>query len=483
MRDRTRIAAAVLIGVIVPILAIVSQGDAGHSDEFNYYMEIELENTGSSDITGAFRIPIAASALIDGGYIQDDAEDCDMTYLGADEYLTAMDLSATTADWRTENLTIPPNTTVKKVMYFGNALGTRNQSWIGAEGDTNTVVNPGSFSFSGTESFTIMANVTPAANPTARQYIFQTSNSYELTLDPGPIYRWHTIGDGAPTATATLSATVGTMASLIAWHNGPGGEIVLCDSEAGACARNGFSDLQMGGTPVVVAECDCVIDELAVRTPYFPIRPGTLPGASGTPPAWAQITGSSYECSVSGCNFAVYDKCFDTYNPGDWVPYFTCLDSSEPVLGSGYTHRYGFSTNYGHSWPDVSRPSKWFFHTLSGSATTYYSDDQVLSGISLEADLELLFPEPENAVLMFYTQSSDGNRPFNQIIAGTATMQIVRTGTLTVDPLGRNWTMGRLKETYFSLKISSGDPFSCSDCWNNPDGYIHDMIVRFTVAD
>jgi len=189
----------VILAMLLGMLAmggIIGASLALDTTDYNYYLKVEIQNTTDDDVTGPFRFPINADGLVDGYYIQPDADDVSMYTASGSEPMIAKDLSNSGAYWRTDHTTVPANTTIVKTMYFGNPTAARNQSWIGADGDNCYIEHNASLSFNSGSSFAINADVTLSGTPVGECYIVGKSGSYELLVDDTPnfIFRAYEVG-------------------------------------------------------------------------------------------------------------------------------------------------------------------------------------------------------------------------------------------------------------------------------------------------
>jgi len=486
-----RLQNVVSLAIILTIIGLFAYGIAMALDGYNYFQKWEIANNTGSHYQGPVNIDVNAAGMIDGDYINDDATDVMFTYLGGTEHFTAMDLTSGSATWRLSHKSIGAGATITDIMWFGYPGDiTRNQSWVAAGSDTMTITNSGtSFFFSGTECFTILCQVTPATYPGTRQTIFGVDNSYGLYLEPGPQFNWECIENGGSTVSATVTASINQTADLVAWHNGPGGEILLCDSYANRCARAGFTDLLTGGTVMAPITFDGVIDNLSIRSPDYPINIGTPPGGAGTPPGGSYWTYPGY----ADIEPADEDICLHTES---WPQPVTSsqlvyLDVSEPYFWEDNTTR-----RYGISYPSLTgRECAWIFDGTSGTRTSYWDSDQLLSGISIELDIEITCIPSDTWVLVapYIMDSTDTNHsyhyPYTYITHITPTdiplLEYIVTGTRTLTPWDTSWTIADLDRCLWGVMVMPSDSsYDCStNCSETPSYYLRDYKVRFNVAD
>jgi len=286
MKSRYIILALIVILVIIGIISEYASALPG----YNYYTKYEFTNTGTQTYEAPINFEINAVGMIDGYYIKPDASDIAVTYLGQEEYVTAMNLNSGSAIWRYEYTTIPSDGQTIKVLWYGNNTAMRNQPWIAANGDICTLpTNPGSFNFaayaggSGTQPFAIQLNIEPVTYPGTKQLIIGLGDSWKLELYPQtdtsdePWYKWSVkSGSGNVVHSATITANVGQMDNLWCWYNGT--DIVISDGSHYKSTALPVGLVSDTGTPVLGA-VDAVIDKLRITTPGSITAP-----AGGAPP-------------------------------------------------------------------------------------------------------------------------------------------------------------------------------------------------------
>lgn len=248
-----------IVLVLVGIFVFVSQ-TSGQISGYNYYMRIELENTGDTTISGAYRIPINGLGMVTGHYIQDDAEDVMINTHSGTEPITAKDLETNESEWRLNHTTIGPNTTVAKVLHFGKSSATRDQVWISHGSDTVVCSDNASLDI---EMYLMLkahvAALSFPASPCARQMILAKPNAYGLYLAGTPNNSWQfEICNAATCTQINLPATLNVSGTITAWYNGgsmimnhtfdgqigasKSGSIVASYDDLYACQYNGYCD-------------------------------------------------------------------------------------------------------------------------------------------------------------------------------------------------------------------------------------------------
>lgn len=252
MRKRI-ILAVILLSVAAAIPAVAS--------DYNFYIEYEFENQDTSTYASPINFEIDAAGLVDGAYIQPDAEDVYVTYLGDSEYVTAMDLASGSATWRFERTVIPAGAQAKKVLRFGDADAVRDQYWIASGSDTCTIAHSGSLNFASTH-FAIYAEVIPAITPASSRTILEKTNEYQLVITGSPAYQFSVWDNAGPTEySVVIPATVGEQSNIVAWYDGS--DLTISngteqDSQSIAITLNTTAN------DISVLECDCIVNDLRV---------------------------------------------------------------------------------------------------------------------------------------------------------------------------------------------------------------------------
>jgi len=255
-----------MIAIICSIVALsVLVVSASFTSNYNYNRDITFQNTTEDDVKQALTITVNASDLIELDYILPNAADVTMQYLGYEEYLTATNLSGTASKWRTEYVEITGNNSVKKTFWFGDSsAGTRNQSWIADDQDSNYVISSGTSIFDmGTKSFSIECDITLVKTPDSDQIIVGKGKNYELSISGTPCYELTIWTDALVEHSVNITATVGTLTNLLAWYDGT--SMVITDytlQSSGSVS----SFLSVSGTPVHILECDALVDNLVIST-------------------------------------------------------------------------------------------------------------------------------------------------------------------------------------------------------------------------
>lgn len=189
----------IIISVLVIFSLVIATVDAVSG--YSYKAKIFIENSTASDITSRYLVTVPAKNLVDNHYIQSDAEDVTVEY-SEEEPITAKNLTSNTAIWIIDYATVPAYSTISKTMYFGNSSGTRNQSWIADDGDSNYAAD--SASLDATSSVKIgIDQFILSATPSSEQEIVSKEGNYELVVDGTPAAKlkvWKRVA--APTATS-----------------------------------------------------------------------------------------------------------------------------------------------------------------------------------------------------------------------------------------------------------------------------------------
>lgn len=298
--------------VVIPVMA------SDYFSDYNANQDIEWHNATDEDINQPYILRMNTHGLIEGGWIQADAEDVTIEYNGEKEYITVTYLSGTNSRWRTEHEIIPANSILKKTLWFSNYSGTRNQRWIASGSDTGVLDNSDDLYFTGTQAFVVICDIIPKINPAAPQTIISLPDSWALDMIPGPKYRWqiqHAVGGGS--TTAIIPGEIDTKANLLSWYNGPYGQVLICNTDTAVCSVGtipGFaSGIAASTSQVQHGMVDAIIDDLIIRTPVG-YGTGPAPSCHGTPTPspseWdaipTAISGSQITMTAvpteSGCN-------------------------------------------------------------------------------------------------------------------------------------------------------------------------------------
>ncbi len=162
---------ALFVGFLSAFPAIADTGD------YKYYMTVEITNNNTSSKTARIAIPMNAAGLIDGKYIQDDAEDIS---LGTTD-LMATDLSSAAANWYTDIITLNPQSVTNRTFYLGDPDATRDQTFISQDGDTFSIPDDDSLDI--TNNLTVTADTYLDTLPTSEKHIVDKDGAYGLTVD------------------------------------------------------------------------------------------------------------------------------------------------------------------------------------------------------------------------------------------------------------------------------------------------------------
>ena len=249
----------IITSLFIAMLAITASGSSFTSD-YNYNRNITMTNETGSTVAQPVQITVNASEYITNDFVQDDAEDVTIDYLGYEEKITVCDLTNTSAKWRTEYVEINSGNSIKKTLWFGDADASRDQAWIASGSDTCSIVHNGSFNFA-TTNFAIESIITPATTPGTEQLIFQKPGEYQLSITTTPKYRFTVWDNGATPHYVEIIATVGGESDLVAWYDGS--DLVISDGTNQDSETLSIT-LDTGVSDPHLLECDCIIDDLRV---------------------------------------------------------------------------------------------------------------------------------------------------------------------------------------------------------------------------
>ena len=179
----------------------------------------------------------------------------------------------------------------------------------------------------------------------------------------------------------------------------------------------------------------------------------------------------------------------------DLVEAFYYDHSGPAICGGAQTTRYGFDLIGGFK-------SMVIFDGPDAADLYYYSDDQLLSGVSVYISLRSYCNgcyqiTPYAIDTIGDTYQTSAGMAMDTYDVGTSTTQSVysvQTGTFTVDMYGTNWTIGKLKDYKWHIRINEqvwlpakpslvcGDLDPYVDCiCDDVDVYIEEFEVRFAV--
>ncbi|MDD5094061.1 MAG: hypothetical protein PHV74_06760 [Dehalococcoidia bacterium] len=175
-KDMRKLALALLL-VVMALIATSSLALTGYS----YYIPVSIHNTDTVAHTTRITTTINADALIDGGYIQEDGEDIQLTSGATTQSITATQLDGTAAKWYTDYATLAPGASTTRNIWLGDPDAVRDQAWVGMEGDANTVADADSLDI--TSNLTLQADVNLPALPSTEKTIISKDGAYELTVD------------------------------------------------------------------------------------------------------------------------------------------------------------------------------------------------------------------------------------------------------------------------------------------------------------
>lgn len=151
---------------------------------YNYYVRVDIHNTGATTLTERIVTTINADGLVDGGYIQSDAEDVTLTNSGAEAVITATDLTSTTADWYLDYVTLSPGAQTSRLIWMGKPTATRDQQWIANEGDSNYAADDATLDI--TTGLELNCNLYLSGTPSGEKELISKEENYELVVNGSP---------------------------------------------------------------------------------------------------------------------------------------------------------------------------------------------------------------------------------------------------------------------------------------------------------
>lgn len=157
-----------IASIVIPVSMALSDS--------SYYADVTVTNNGTSSYDGRILLTTPAKSLVDGYFLQSDAEDISI----ASGYITAKDLEQTSATFTFYVGEIPKGSSKTK-LYFGDPSATRNQSWICMPDDTTIAADAASLDITGDVVVSITCNVTQT--PTDNQLMVSKTGNYRLSID------------------------------------------------------------------------------------------------------------------------------------------------------------------------------------------------------------------------------------------------------------------------------------------------------------
>lgn len=155
---------------IVPLIADVT--------DYRYYSRVDIQNEGSTDVTGRLTFTINTESLGDAGYVQPDFEDVILSSGSVEENILLTNTSSPSAIWRTDTTTIPANGIITKTLWMGNSSATRNQEWIADEDDSVYVEDATSLDI--TTNLTVEGTFKLSATPSVSKHLISKTGNYQL---------------------------------------------------------------------------------------------------------------------------------------------------------------------------------------------------------------------------------------------------------------------------------------------------------------
>jgi len=189
-----------------------STGAITTAANYKYYAKIPITNSCTYAVTSRTIITMPAFALVNGNYIQSDADDITVLYEDEEEIM-AGNLTSNDAEWVLDYTEIPAQTTIIKTLYWGNPTLGRNQQWI-CSADDNTYVSDDA-TLDITTDLGIYANVYIPEAPDAEQIIVSKEGAYEVVVDTTPEIVFRLYGTGGAGYTATGSPNLVASSTLL----------------------------------------------------------------------------------------------------------------------------------------------------------------------------------------------------------------------------------------------------------------------------
>jgi hypothetical protein len=149
---------------------------------YSYSSNILISNSTGTAYTSRIKFQVPALNLVTGNYIQSDGEDARITdSSGIEESSLVKNLTSNTAYWTTDIISIPAHGDVNRTLWTGNTTATKDQSWIGSDGDTNTIADAADLDI--TTNLTLKTDIYVPSLPATEKKIISKDGAYELAVD------------------------------------------------------------------------------------------------------------------------------------------------------------------------------------------------------------------------------------------------------------------------------------------------------------
>jgi len=273
---------------------------------YHYSQRVTVSNTSAASVTSRVEIAANPLALVNGTFVQADADDVAITYNDVQQQMMAFDLGNNGVDWVTQEFTIPANTSYNYYLWYSNPDATRDQNWLGATGDTQVVTDHASLDI--TTNLTLRADVYLDALPVGTEEIISKDLAYRLTVDAAN-FNMSVYVAGVPT-TATIAATTDQWVSLVGTYDGANVSITDGISSNSnplvAVIDVNASDVEVGEFAVWLD--DVRIGDTAIAAPtwklYLQYEPDQMTSAAITDQS-ASSNDAAYTLSAMSGSFSV----------------------------------------------------------------------------------------------------------------------------------------------------------------------------------
>jgi len=188
-----------------------STGAITTAANYKYFAKLPISNSCTYAVTNRTIVTMPAFALVNGNYIQNDADDITVLY-SDEEKITAGNLTSNDAEWVLDYTEIPAQTTIIKTLYWGNPTLTRDQWWICNADDDTYVSDDATLDI--TTDLGIYANIYLPDTPDSEQIIVSKEGAYEVVVDTTPEIVFRLYGSGGVGYTATGSPNSVTSSTL-----------------------------------------------------------------------------------------------------------------------------------------------------------------------------------------------------------------------------------------------------------------------------
>ncbi|MFA5152315.1 MAG: hypothetical protein WC554_07150 [Clostridia bacterium] len=194
-----------IVGILTSMAILPSEALTGYS----YTSNILISNSTGTAYTSRIKFQVPALNLVTGNYIQSDGEDARITdSSGVEESSLVKNLTSNTAYWTTDIISIPAHGDVNRTLWTGNTTATKDQSWIGSDGDTNTIADAADLDI--TTNLTLKTDIYVPSLPATEKKILSKPGAYELAVD-NTNFLFRVYKSSGPTTVTLLPNGIGSI--------------------------------------------------------------------------------------------------------------------------------------------------------------------------------------------------------------------------------------------------------------------------------